>query len=248
MQKSLPVRQMWRLLPVQRTLQPSCAFVGAKHTATLHTRTSPVQHRLHYQLHRLQHSQSAVQSNQRRQDSDESDDSPSKDDSCDWQTLCRILDNKQYKQLQAVGRLPEVQEKYKKHAKDVKQSHGGPGPYIKERYLSHVYDEDKQQHTSKSSQQAPSSNPDVKEHISDPKLRELLNISRWTPNEFPYNFTSDVEHSVIWSSRPLSDNEIEQVLDYYKPQHQWHVRYFVNPPEWKSIPEVEHVQIFGKKK
>lgn len=252
----MPLRQLWKTLSVARSYHVSSASICSKHVAYVTQRSSAGQHRFHNHLHRFQHSQSAVQSHQRARHQHEhdleSEATSSSSNSCSWNTLTTILDQKLYKRLVAIGRLPQVEQKYKQHKQNVNESHGSAGDYIKERYLSHIYNEHHQLRTDSQPQVSPPpnriSNPDIDEPINNPKLRELLNMTRMTPNEFPYNFTSDVQHDVLWSGRPLSDNEIQQLVEYYKPSTEWETRYFVNPPEWKSIPEVEHVQIFSRKK
>lgn len=78
--------------------------------------------------------------------------------------------------------------------------------------------------------------------IDDPKPILVL------PNDFPYSVDPGIEHILIWSKEPLSADYVESVLDDRYGSQIWEWIYFVNPPEWQSVPSLPHVHIFMRKR
>jgi hypothetical protein len=57
-------------------------------------------------------------------------------------------------------------------------------------------------------------------------------------NDFPYNFDRGMQHHNIWCTRPLSDEEIAEVIRQHRAG--WEVLFFRNPESLASIPSVWH--------
>uniref|UniRef100_A0A7R9W0K5 Uncharacterized protein n=1 Tax=Chlamydomonas euryale TaxID=1486919 RepID=A0A7R9W0K5_9CHLO len=55
-------------------------------------------------------------------------------------------------------------------------------------------------------------------------------------NDFPYNFEAGVTHYVLWSSKPLSPDQINAQIEKHMPGQETVM--FVNPPVLQSIPAV----------
>jgi len=65
-----------------------------------------------------------------------------------------------------------------------------------------------------------------------------------TDNDFPYWFEPGMEHFVLWCSKGvLTCEEIEMWCRRVEKEHACETVWWCNPPERKSIPEVEHVHI-----
>ncbi|KAI8643068.1 hypothetical protein BD408DRAFT_365554 [Parasitella parasitica] len=78
--------------------------------------------------------------------------------------------------------------------------------------------------------------------VDDPKPILVL------PNDFPYSVDPGIEHILIWSKEPLDAEYVESVLDERYGATVWEWVYFVNPPEWQSIPTLPHVHVFMRKR
>lgn len=67
------------------------------------------------------------------------------------------------------------------------------------------------------------------------------------PNDFPYNMKSNIMHYILWShggsSNTISQNDIDEAICAIKTRFhlQAKVIYWINPPNLKSLPEIEHV-------
>ncbi|KAL9546331.1 hypothetical protein MBANPS3_006718 [Mucor bainieri] len=68
------------------------------------------------------------------------------------------------------------------------------------------------------------------------------------PNDFPYSVDPGIEHVLIWSKAPLAADFVESVLDERFGARIWEWIYFVNPPEWQSVPTLPHVHVFMRKR
>lgn len=68
-------------------------------------------------------------------------------------------------------------------------------------------------------------------------------------NEFPYAFTPDVLHKVIWSATELSIDEYRNHLKKHFSDDEYDIVMFVNPPQLKSVPRCSsRTCIYAKKK
>ncbi|KAI7818962.1 hypothetical protein BC939DRAFT_390234, partial [Gamsiella multidivaricata] len=64
-------------------------------------------------------------------------------------------------------------------------------------------------------------------------------------NEFPYSVKPGIEHWLIWSRQPLTDEAwIRAFLQERLPGRDF--LFFTNPPELRSVPSISHVQVFTK--
>ncbi|KAL0051705.1 hypothetical protein WJX82_000719 [Trebouxia sp. C0006] len=61
----------------------------------------------------------------------------------------------------------------------------------------------------------------------------------WRPNDFPYYVQDGISHDNIWSTTPLTTEQLIQVMDdKLGPQRRY--AYFINPGPLASIPGVWH--------
>lgn len=70
-------------------------------------------------------------------------------------------------------------------------------------------------------------------------------LMAWTPNRFPYDLDTNIQHFLIWSNRALSKDEIiscihKNVSDSFKTKVHW----FENAVEFRTIPKINHVHVF----
>lgn len=64
-------------------------------------------------------------------------------------------------------------------------------------------------------------------------------------NDFPYNFDEGMEHHNIWCTRPLTDEEVAEVIKQHRAG--WEVLVFRNPESLASIPSVWHNHIISRR-
>jgi hypothetical protein len=82
---------------------------------------------------------------------------------------------------------------------------------------------------------------------ASPKLHQVSDsIIKLCPNDFPYHLEENVRHWVLWKLlEPISHQEIHEAKQKLRNQHKLivDIAHWVNPPNLKSIPEIDHVHI-----
>jgi hypothetical protein len=82
---------------------------------------------------------------------------------------------------------------------------------------------------------------------ASPKLHQVSEpIIKLCPNDFPYHLDANVKHWVLWKLlEPISHHEIHEAKQKLRNQHKLivDIAHWVNPPNLKSIPEIDHVHI-----
>ncbi|KAF9187863.1 hypothetical protein BGZ50_001719 [Haplosporangium sp. Z 11] len=171
-----------------------------------------------------------------------------------WSELSKMVASKD---LTPMGRSEDVQEAYQRAIKRRTRIYGSPDEYIRQRVL-HWPPADKEDSFSSSSSSLPSSplsaSSDGNESsapcspISPPTSPtgpvDPLEIAL-KKNEFPYSVKPGIEHWLIWSQRPLTDEVwIRRYLEERLPGRDF--LFFINPPELRSVPSIFHVQVFTK--
>ncbi len=69
----------------------------------------------------------------------------------------------------------------------------------------------------------------------------------WAENDFPYALDKKIQHHLLWSTKPLSKEQLEQII----PQHistDWEYIYFVNPPTLQTVHNVYHAHILSRRR
>ncbi|EIE19021.1 hypothetical protein COCSUDRAFT_44811 [Coccomyxa subellipsoidea C-169] len=66
----------------------------------------------------------------------------------------------------------------------------------------------------------------------------------WRPNDFPYNFEEGMEHHNIWSTVPLSEEEVLKIVDQHRRGYEF--VWFTNPLPLASIPSVWHAHVISR--
>lgn len=82
--------------------------------------------------------------------------------------------------------------------------------------------------------------------ISDPSVENITETRKvLTPNDFPYNMESNVEHYILWKTKealtPTDIDEAKRELSTRLPVVK--TLHWINPPHLKSLPEIDHVHI-----
>ena len=62
----------------------------------------------------------------------------------------------------------------------------------------------------------------------------------FTANEFPYDFTADIFHGLIWCRESIGN--LDNLFNLLSLSYE--LIWFENPDIWKTIPEVRHVHVF----
>lgn len=68
------------------------------------------------------------------------------------------------------------------------------------------------------------------------------------PNDFPYSVVPGIEHILIWSKVPMQQEKILEILEERFGSKEWEWIFFVNPPQWQSVPSLPHTHIFMRKR
>jgi hypothetical protein len=62
------------------------------------------------------------------------------------------------------------------------------------------------------------------------------------PNDFPYSMQPGIIHYILWKRTKIAPTDIEVATDELKKQLSAEdIVYWVNPPNLKSLPEIDHV-------
>ncbi|KAJ1796427.1 hypothetical protein LPJ59_003757 [Coemansia sp. RSA 2399] len=70
-------------------------------------------------------------------------------------------------------------------------------------------------------------------------------------NDFPYYFSDNVEHWVLWCKKQLHPGfeapaaAAQAIVDRFGSNVEW--RYFVNPVKMQSVPQLSHAHVFVKR-
>ncbi|KAF9994192.1 hypothetical protein BGZ79_001087 [Entomortierella chlamydospora] len=156
-----------------------------------------------------------------------------------WSELTKMIASKD---LTPLGRSEQVQEAYQRAIKRRNMKYGSADEYIRQRILhwppaeKDAETSDGNESSSSCSSASPSSSPTGPVDPLEVRLKK---------NEFPYSVKPGIEHWLIWSRRPLTDeNWIRAYLKERLPGRDF--LFFVNPPELRSVPTIFHVQVFTK--
>ncbi|KAF9303558.1 hypothetical protein BGZ74_003490 [Mortierella antarctica] len=167
-----------------------------------------------------------------------------------WSELSELVASKN---LAPMGRSEEVQTAYQTAIKKRTKKYGSPGEYIRQRVLhwppAEAPDSDSRPPSSASnfsdgneSSSSSSSVPSLPCSPIGPLNPLEIALKK---NEFPYSVKKGIEHWLIWSRNPLT-NEVwtRRYLEERLPGRDY--LFFVNPPELRSVPSIFHVQVFTK--
>ena len=75
-------------------------------------------------------------------------------------------------------------------------------------------------------------------------------IMKLIPNDFPYFNEDGIEHYIYWKTlKPITDQEIDQQKEVLRERFgASDILFWINPPELRSIPEIDHVHFLLRKK
>jgi hypothetical protein len=163
-----------------------------------------------------------------------------------WSELSSMVASKD---LKPMGRSEAVQDAYQRAIKRRTKKYGSPDEYIRQRILHWPpATADKQDDEYPTSDGNESSSSCSSAYISPPSSPtgpiDPLEVTL-KKNEFPYSVKKGIEHWLIWSRHPLTDEVwIRRYLEERLPGRDY--LFFINPPELRSVPSIFHVQVFTK--
>ncbi|KAG0348704.1 hypothetical protein BG004_004418 [Podila humilis] len=175
-----------------------------------------------------------------------------------WSELSELVASKN---LAPMGRSEQVQTAYQKAIKNRTKKYGSPGEYIRQRILHWPPAERTPANKNSNDVNGASRPPSSASNFSDGNESSTSCSSVSAPssptgplspleivlkkNEFPYSVRNGIEHWLIWSRNPLTDEVwIRRYLEERLPGRDY--LFFVNPPELQSVPSIFHVQVFTK--
>jgi len=126
-------------------------------------------------------------------------------------------------------RSPQVLSDYHAYVARINSEYETMADYVRARYFGFAI--------------VPTENNKKKAQIPDPIEHKII----WTMNEFPYYLEEGIEHHLIWSTQPLTDEHVKQVLEQHVPSANFETVVIQNTFN-ASIPEVFHLHVFTKKK
>ncbi|KAF8934459.1 hypothetical protein EDD21DRAFT_137473 [Dissophora ornata] len=160
-----------------------------------------------------------------------------------WSELSEMVASKD---LKPMGRSEAVQDAYQKAIKRRTKKYGSPDEYIRQRVLHWPPAEDIPSVSSPSSDgnESSTSCSSASPPSSPTGPVDPLEVTL-KKNEFPYSVKPGIEHWLIWSRLPLTDEDwIRKYLEERLPGRDF--LFFINPPELRSVPSIFHVQVFTK--
>ncbi|KAF9418183.1 hypothetical protein BGZ94_009762 [Podila epigama] len=163
-----------------------------------------------------------------------------------WAELTKLIADKN---LKPMARSETVQAAYQKAIKRRTKKYGSPGEYIRQRVLhwppSETQDSSRPPSSASSHSDGNESSTSCASPPPSPSApQDPLEIAL-RKNEFPYSVKKGIEHWLIWSRHPLTDEVwIRRYLEERLPGREF--LFFVNPPELRSVPNIFHVQVFTK--
>jgi len=146
-----------------------------------------------------------------------------------------------------MGRSESVQTAYQRAIKRRTKKYGSPDEYIRQKTL-HWPPADKNDSEEYPASDGNESSGSCCSSVSPPSSPtgpvDPLEVTL-KKNEFPYSVKKGIEHWLIWSRTPLTDEVwIRRYLEERLPGRDY--LYFINPPELRSVPSIFHVQVFTK--
>ncbi|KAJ2725787.1 hypothetical protein GGI07_000994 [Coemansia sp. Benny D115] len=134
--------------------------------------------------------------------------------------------------LDPLGRSAETQAAYEVQKKWVKQQYGSMANYLTQNALADFIALKKN---------------DGFDASADLCAEDFL----FRPNDFPYSIGDGVEHWVLWSLKHLSPGftppraAVDAIGRRFGLHAEW--RYFVNPVNKQSVPQLSHAHVFVKR-
>ncbi|GJJ79017.1 hypothetical protein EMPS_11376 [Entomortierella parvispora] len=160
-----------------------------------------------------------------------------------WSELSRLVASKD---LKPMGRSEAVQTAYQRAIKRRTKKYGSPDEYIRQRILHWPPAEknDSEEYPPSDGNESSGSCSSISPPSSPTGPVDPLEVTL-KKNEFPYSVKKGIEHWLIWSRHPLTDEVwIRRYLEERLPGRDY--LFFINPPELRSVPSIFHVQVFTK--
>ncbi|KAJ1772056.1 hypothetical protein IW140_006588 [Coemansia sp. RSA 1813] len=133
--------------------------------------------------------------------------------------------------LEPLGRSYSLQDKYEEYRAETMLKYGSMANYLTTHVLADFVAETK----------VPEFDPQAPLTSTDFMFRA---------NDFPYYFSDNVEHWVLWCKKQLHpgfgapEAAIRAIVDRFGSDVEW--RYFVNPVKKQSVPQLSHAHVFVK--
>ena len=72
----------------------------------------------------------------------------------------------------------------------------------------------------------------------------------WWKNEYGYAIDEGIGHHLVWTDRYLSPQSrlFQRILSEHKPSDEYELLTFINPPHLRSIPDINHIHVFSRRR
>ena len=139
--------------------------------------------------------------------------------------------------LEMMGRKSSDLEKYHNATKKMKETYVSVSDFI--RIDKFNFSSSLDASTNKLQASVPNS--------ASPTTAPLLKL---VVNDFPYNFSPDVTHMVLWKvgEGAITGSEIEAAVEELRREGAEECSWWINPPHLKSIKDLDHAHILARKK
>ncbi|KAJ2402592.1 hypothetical protein GGI23_000609 [Coemansia sp. RSA 2559] len=135
--------------------------------------------------------------------------------------------------LEPLGRSYSLQDKYEEYNAEKRLKYGSVANYLTRHVLADFI--------------AETMVPDF-----DPQAPLAASTDfMFRANDFPYYFSDNVEHWVLWCKKQLYPGfeapaaAVQAIVDKFGSDVEW--RYFVNPVKKQSVPQLSHAHVFVKR-
>ncbi|KAJ2551031.1 hypothetical protein EV175_003840 [Coemansia sp. RSA 1933] len=135
--------------------------------------------------------------------------------------------------LEPLGRSYSLQDKYEEYCDEINLKYGSMANYLTHHVLIDFVAET----------MVPEFNPQAPLSASTDFM--------FRANDFPYYFSDNVEHWVLWCKKQLHPGfkapaaAVQAISDRFGSDVEW--RYFVNPLKKQSVPQLSHAHVFIKR-
>mmetsp|Transcript_11925 Transcript_11925/g.35717 ORF Transcript_11925/g.35717 Transcript_11925/m.35717 type:complete len:227 (+) Transcript_11925:405-1085(+) len=148
-----------------------------------------------------------------------------------WDRMRELIEDGSEEALGTLGRTPGALVVYRKFRRKMLQQYVSIADYVmitKLDFSAETTEDGKIQAGH------PPDEPDGRAHIT------------FKPNDFPYHMDPGIEHHNLWSTRALSDDEVQQNIQKYRAGMD--ALYWKNPDSLASIPGVWHGHVLSRTK
>lgn len=161
----------------------------------------------------------------------------SMDTTLDWEALQRYIEHGRFDEL---GRSKDLLLEMNDHMHKVKEEYASVRDYILGKFFQlPLVEVDVEEPDSIKDSASPISKGRKKQAII---RKDDMGRLAFALNDFPYNFTPNIKHYILWSLKPLTDEEIRDHISKLLTKGERYL-VFSNLPFKQSIKDVFHVHV-----